>query len=125
MGGIRGKPRTVAHKAKWEAGLNVADAINWIIPVAGALAVLFAVYLARWVIARDQGPQAMQDVAATIYEGAVAFIRRQYTTIAIIALLAALVIGAVISVVENQQAADTDVYGLQLGIRTGVAFLVG
>jgi K(+)-stimulated pyrophosphate-energized sodium pump len=103
----------------------VADTINLIIPIAGALAVLFALYLARDVISRDQGTPAMQDVAATIYEGAVAFIRRQYTTIAILAVVGAVVIGAVIAIVEGKSVADTDIFGTELGIRTGVAFLVG
>jgi K(+)-stimulated pyrophosphate-energized sodium pump len=103
----------------------VADVINWVIPIAGALAVVFALYLARDVLSRDQGPQAMQDVAATIYEGAVAFIRRQYTTIGILALLGAVVIGAVITIVEGKGVADTDIYGLDLGVRTAAAFLVG
>ena len=101
------------------------DAINFIIPIAGALSVLFALYLARWVIRQDPGPQAMQDVAATIYEGAVAFIRRQYTTIGILALLGALVIGSVIAVVEGPAVADTNINGLPLGVRTAIAFLVG
>jgi K(+)-stimulated pyrophosphate-energized sodium pump len=103
----------------------VADTINLIIPIAGALAVLFALYLARDVISRDQGTPAMQDVAATIYEGAIAFIRRQYMTIAILAVVGAVVIGAVIAIVEGKQVADTDIFGTELGIRTGVAFLVG
>jgi K(+)-stimulated pyrophosphate-energized sodium pump len=103
----------------------VGEAINWIIPVAGIAAVVFALWLARDVLSRDPGPQAMQDVAGTIYEGAVAFIRRQYVTIAILALVATLVIGGVIALVETQSVAETDVYGLQLGILTGVAFLVG
>ncbi len=86
---------------------------------------LFALYLARDVLRRDKGTQAMQDVAATIFEGAVAFIRRQYTTIALLALLGAVVLTAVISLVETQQVADTDIFGIDLGIRTGIAFLVG
>ncbi len=53
-----------------------------IIPIAGIIAVLFAIYLARDVLARDTGTPEMQAVAGTIFEGAVAFIRRQYTTIA-------------------------------------------
>ena len=64
----------------------MADALYWIIPIAGIVAILFAIYLARDVLSRDQGTEAMQDVAGTILEGAVAFIRRQYTTIAIIAV---------------------------------------
>jgi len=103
----------------------VVDTINLIIPIAGALAVLFALYLARDVISRDQGTPAMQDVAATIYEGAVAFIRRQYTTIAILAVFGAIVIAVVIAVVEGPNVADTSVSGVPLGIRTGIAFLVG
>ena len=103
----------------------MADTINLIIPIAGALAVLFALYLARDVISRDQGTPAMQDVAATIYEGAVAFIRRQYTTIAILAVVGAVVIAVVIALVEGKSVADTDIFGTELGIRTGIAFLVG
>ena len=105
--------------------MQIASAIQWIIPIAGIAAVLFALYLARDVLSRDQGTQAMQDVAGTIYEGAVAFIRRQYTTIAILALVVAVVVAIVISLVEGKAVADTDIYGVDLGVRTGIAFLVG
>ena len=102
-----------------------AKTLEWIIPIAGIAAILFALYLARDVLSRDQGTQAMQDVAATILEGAVAFIRRQYQTIALLALVAAVILGVVIGLLETKQVAETDVFGLDLGIRTGVAFLVG
>ena len=45
------------------------SSLQAIIPVAGIAAILFALYLARDLISRDQGTQAMQDVAATIYRG--------------------------------------------------------
>jgi K(+)-stimulated pyrophosphate-energized sodium pump len=97
-----------------------------IILPAGVIAILFALYLARDVLRRDQGTQAMQDVSGTIYEGAVAFIRRQYSTIAILAVVGAVVIGIVIALVENNATvAGTSVYGFDLGIKTGIAFLVG
>jgi K(+)-stimulated pyrophosphate-energized sodium pump len=99
--------------------------ITWVIPIAGLAAVLFASYLARDVLRRDTGTQAMQDVAGTILEGAVAFIRRQYLTILVLAVLGAVVIGVVIGVVETQAVADTDVFGIQLGVMTAVAFFVG
>jgi K(+)-stimulated pyrophosphate-energized sodium pump len=99
--------------------------ITWVIPVAGIVAILFALYLAWGVLQADKGTEAMQEIAGTIYEGAVAFIRRQYQTIGILAIVGALIIGVVIAVVEGKNVADTDVYGLDLGIRTGVAFLVG
>ena len=105
--------------------MESADAIQLIIPIAGIAAVLFALYLARDVLRRDQGTPAMQDVAGTIFEGAVAFIRRQYLTIGVLAVVGAVVIGVVIGLVEGEEVADTDVFGPQLGILTGVAFLVG
>jgi K(+)-stimulated pyrophosphate-energized sodium pump len=102
-----------------------ASLLQWIIPVAGVAAVLFAIYLARDVLGRDKGPQAMQDVADTIREGADAFIRRQYSSIATYALIGAVVIGAVITVFETKDVADTSIFGLDLGWRTAIAFLVG
>jgi len=102
-----------------------ASALQLIIPIAGLAAVLFALYLARDVLARDVGTQAMQDVAGTILEGAIAFIRRQYQTIALLALVAAVVLGIVIGLLETKDVADTDIFGAELGLRTAVAFLVG
>jgi K(+)-stimulated pyrophosphate-energized sodium pump len=102
-----------------------ASALQLIILPAGIIAILFALYLARDVLARDSGTKEMQDVAGTIFEGAVAFIRRQYTTIALLALVGAVVIAAVITIFETKAVADTDIFGIDLGIRTGIAFLVG
>src|SRR5438034_5170833 len=105
--------------------MEIATAIIRIIPAAGLAAVLFAAWLARDVLRRDTGTEAMQQVAGTIYEGAVAFIRRQYLTIAGLALLAAVAIGLFIGVFETKAVADTNVFGSELGLRTAVAFLVG
>jgi len=103
-----------------------ASALQLIILPAGIIAVLFAVYLARDVLSRDTGTKEMEDVAGTIFEGAVAFIRRQYTTIAILAILASVVIGVVITLVETADVADVpSLAGAPIGIRTAVAFLVG
>ncbi|MEX0629153.1 MAG: sodium-translocating pyrophosphatase [Chloroflexota bacterium] len=99
--------------------------ITWVIPVAGLAAVAFAIYLARDVLRRDTGTPAMEDVAGTILEGAVAFIRRQYLTILVLAVVGAAIIGLVIGVVETAEVADTDVFGAQLGVMTAVAFFVG
>ena len=103
-----------------------ADLLQWIVPIAGIAAIVFALYLARDVLSRDQGTVAMQDVAGTILEGAVAFIRRQYTTIGIIAVFAAVIIGIVITLVETPEVADVpSMAGLPIGIMTAFAFLVG
>jgi len=106
--------------------VELADLILWIVPLAGLAAVLFAGYLARDVLRRDKGPQAMQDVGDTIREGADAFIKRQYTTIGLLALVAAVVIGVVIYVVETPDVADVpELSGLPIALMTAIAFLVG
>ncbi len=107
-----------------------ASTLQLIIPIAGIAAVLYALWLARWVLARDEGPEAMQAVAETIFEGAVAFIRRQYTTIAVLAVVACVVLGVIISIVDTEDIAETSklpggAFGTQLGIMTAVAFIVG
>src|SRR3954447_5803279 len=124
----RRRPEPAPAKRQQEDPLNPMDAslLQWIIPIAGIAAVLFAGYLARDILSRDKGPQAMQDVGDTIREGADAFVKRQYTTIGVLALVAAVVIGAVIGIVENKDVADVPALaGLQLGVLTGLAFLVG
>src|SRR5213083_2907222 len=63
-------------------GFMELQPITWVIPIAGLLAIAFALYLAYDVLHRDTGTEAMQ-------------------------------------------VADTDIYGLDLGWRTGLAFLVG
>jgi K(+)-stimulated pyrophosphate-energized sodium pump len=103
-----------------------AKTLQLIILPAGLIAILFALYLARDVLRRDQGTQAMQDVSGTIFEGAVAFIRRQYSTIAILAVVGAVVIGIIITLVETASVADVPkLAGLPIGIMTAIAFAVG
>jgi len=92
---------------------------------AGIVAVLFAIWLANDVLGRDRGTKAMQEVAGTIFEGAVAFMRRQYFTIAALAVVGSVAIGALISVFETAEVAETSIYGVELGIRTGLSFLFG
>ncbi|MFL5724726.1 MAG: sodium-translocating pyrophosphatase [Chloroflexota bacterium] len=103
-----------------------ATTLQLLIPIAGIVAVLFAIYLARDVLSRDTGTQAMIDVGDTIREGADAFVKRQYTTIAVLALIAAVVIGIVIALVETPDVADVPTLaGLPIGVMTAFAFLVG
>jgi K(+)-stimulated pyrophosphate-energized sodium pump len=103
-----------------------ASALQLIIPIAGIAAVVFAIYLARDVLSRDTGTQAMRDVGDTIREGADAFVKRQYTTIGILAVVAAVVIGIVIGIVETREVSDVEALaGAPIGFLTGIAFLVG
>src|SRR3989442_1774164 len=56
------------------------------------LSLAFAVYLAREVLAADEGTPQMQEIAGAIKEGAEAFLRRQITTIFLIGMGVAAII---------------------------------
>lgn len=94
----------------------------WIIPVSGILGLLFVLYLAWDVLRRGTGTPEMKSVADTIYEGATAFIRRQYLTIAILAILVAIILAIIVS---QEVVTETNFKGIELAQRTAVAFLVG
>jgi len=72
-----------------------------IIPIAAAAAVLYALYLAWDVLRRDEGTPEMQDVASMIYEGAMAFLKRQYGTIAALSIVTAIAIGVIVGAVSD------------------------
>src|SRR3970040_2748258 len=112
----------------------------WLIPVAGLAAISYAGWLTWDVLRRDTGTPEMQDVASIIFEGAMAFLRRQYGTIAILALVTAVLIGVIVGGVSegvkeilSTGTGDniTIVYGQkevsrwEEGLLTGIAFLAG
>jgi K(+)-stimulated pyrophosphate-energized sodium pump len=95
----------------------------WFVPASGVIAVLVAAFLAWDVIRRDQGPEAMQAVAGMIYEGATAFLNRQYRTIALLAIFGAIAIAALLGFIRTGQ--EGPQAAIDLAWRTGVAFIFG
>lgn len=88
----------------------------WIVPVAGFGAMLFALWLAVDVLQRDPGSAKMQEIGNAIYVGAMAFLRRQYGTIARLAIVVAILIGVVVGYFDES---------VKIGVYTGIAFMVG
>ncbi len=88
---------------------------------AGVLAIIYGVALISWVIRQPDGNARMQEIARAIQEGAMAFLRRQYTTVGIVAVVLAILI-AVAPAPLGWQAALGFVIGATL---SGAAGFIG
>ncbi|MCG3155753.1 MAG: K(+)-stimulated pyrophosphate-energized sodium pump [bacterium] len=69
-------------------------------------ALLFAGYLAKWVLRNDEGTPAMREIADAIREGAEAFLARQYKTIALLTVPVAAVLYVLYAFVRPGTAHD-------------------
>src|SRR2546430_3545225 len=74
-----------------------------------AAAVLYGLGLTRWLLSRPAGNERMQEIARAVQEGAAAYLRRQYSTIAVVAIVPFLLLG----------------FYHKLGWGTAVGFLIG
>ncbi len=100
--------------------------IFWVTLIGGGVGVIFALGLIKYILGADKGSAAMQDINAMISEGAWAFIRRQYSTIAVTALVVGVAIGVLLAVLSSP--AELEMLGVSpfgLGWRTTLAFLAG
>jgi K(+)-stimulated pyrophosphate-energized sodium pump len=98
--------------------------IFWMVPIAGLVTVIFAILMARNVLRRDPGTPKMKEIGDMIFEGAWAFLKRQYSTIGILSLVVAVVIGVLVALLGGQRGIE-GMTAFGIGWRTGVAFLVG
>ena len=58
------------------------DLVMLLSPLAGIFALIFVGVFARWVLKQDAGTARMQEVASYIQQGANAFLKREFQTIA-------------------------------------------
>jgi len=67
---------------------------EWLIaPISALISVLVALYLYFYVKKQDAGTKKMQEISDAIREGANAFLKREYTTLAIFAVVVAVLLG--------------------------------
>jgi K(+)-stimulated pyrophosphate-energized sodium pump len=59
----------------------------WLIVLCGALSIVYAAWATSSVLAADAGNARMQEIAAAVREGAQAYLRRQYMTIALVGVV--------------------------------------
>ncbi|HCX64860.1 MAG TPA: sodium-translocating pyrophosphatase [Eubacteriaceae bacterium] len=81
----------------------------YLAPIAGIVALIFAYYLSSKVSKVDEGTDRMKEIASYIQEGAMAFLNREYKSIAVFVTVLFIIL----------------VITPGLGIQTAISFLVG
>ena len=81
--------------------------------VCSGAALVYGVVTSRWLLALSPGNQEMQDISTAVQEGASAYLRRQYTIIAGVAVVLAILLAVAL------EATDAE------GILIAVGFLIG
>ena len=77
--------------------------------VGAGIAVAYGLYLTWWLLKQPEGNERMKEIASAVQEGAAAYLKKQYTTIAVVAIVPFIAIG---------------VYN-KLGWGTAFGFLIG
>ncbi|HET8686681.1 MAG TPA: sodium/proton-translocating pyrophosphatase, partial [Methanosarcina sp.] len=68
------------------------EGLIFIAPLAGIISLVFAAFFANSVLKEETGNRRMQEIAGAIQEGAMAYLSRQYRTIAIVSIVLAVLI---------------------------------
>jgi K(+)-stimulated pyrophosphate-energized sodium pump len=70
-----------------------SDMALWLALGAAVLAVVYGLFMTKWILAQAAGNEKMQSIAAAIQEGASAYMNRQYTTIGIVGVVLFVLVG--------------------------------
>src|ERR671932_342977 len=77
--------------------------------ICAAVAVAYGIGLTVWLLGRPTGTERMREISRAVQEGAAAYLRKQYTTIAVVSIVPFLLLG----------------FYNKLGWGTAVGFLIG
>jgi len=101
------------------------SSLLWIVLGCSAFALLFAIWLSRWVLSRGRGNADMQKISDAIQQGAEAYLARQYKTIAALALVVAVVLAVGYGVLRTSIPTDPVSSSTLLAIYITFSFLLG
>jgi H(+)-translocating pyrophosphatase len=107
--------------------VRVTDTASLITIVIGisVFGLIFAAWLARWVLKHSTGSEAMQKISNAIKQGAEAFLRRQNRTIMILAALSAMLIFLGYGVLRQHRSFDPVGSSLELAGWITLSFVLG
>ncbi|WP_440947186.1 sodium-translocating pyrophosphatase [Methanosarcina sp. T3] len=63
------------------------EGLIFIAPLAGVISLVFAAFFAKSILKEDAGNKRMKEIAGAIQEGAMAYLNRQYKTIAVVSII--------------------------------------
>lgn len=72
------------------------DNLIWFAPAAGAVALVFALITAGWVSRQEAGNKRMKEIAGAIHEGAMAFLKREYSILLVFVIILAVLLAVAI-----------------------------
>jgi K(+)-stimulated pyrophosphate-energized sodium pump len=101
------------------------SSLLWIILGCSVFALLFAIWLARWVLGRSRGNADMQRISDAIQQGAEAYLARQYKTIAALAIVVAFVIAIGYGFFRTGLATDPVNNAKVMALYVTLSFLLG
>jgi K(+)-stimulated pyrophosphate-energized sodium pump len=99
------------------------DRALWVILVVSLVALAFAYYLVREVLAAPEGTAKMKDIARAIQEGASAYLKRQFTTLGIFLAILTVLLFIVLPVPKDAAHSDFSIrFGRSLAFILGAGF---
>lgn len=75
------------------SNITLSSWVYYIVPLAGVLGLIFALYLAGKISKQDPGTERMQEISAYIHEGAMAFLGREYRILSVFIVVVFIVLG--------------------------------
>ena len=107
--------------------MEITNLLLYSAPLAGIIGLIFAVYLVLYILKLDPGTDKMKEIASAIQEGAMAYLNRQYKTVAVIAVILTIVIALAINtatalafVLGAVMSAAAGYLGMNISVRANV-----